>query len=602
MHSETHSEPLGAKTGTPIGPTPRRSSRNILKELGSHSRARAGKIRFGITWKMFLAVLIACLTISLTMGYALRLSFENGFLHYVRARDAGRMNAVMGKVTAEYAAHGSWNFLRQHPEEWITLLDAAHDQALRQEMVEAQTNKVPSWRTFPGSASVQQMLGPLSGNEAGSHWGMRLPAPAFADSGVVASRDRSTGHDVTFDEPAYERPPRPLMGRGGRGAPQPATLYDANHDLVATTDSEPPPDAALKPVVYNGKIVGWVAANAPNTLSDAADIAFQAQQARATWEIAGVAVIVAALVAMLLARIVLAPVKRLMIATHRLAGGDYTTRVAAGRRDELDRLAGDFNVLADSLQRAERSRRDFIADISHELRTPLAVLRGELEAIEDGVHAFDRHSLASLQTEVAMLNKLIEDLYELSLSDVGALSYRKVPADIGQLVRASVEAMRESFRAKQIALSLTLPESSVQKSANDSTSDSTYDSTYDSTGMVFQVDPARFVQLLKNLLLNSLRYTDPGGSVCVSVTVGARGWQLDIQDSLPGVPAEALPHLFERLYRVDESRSRQSGGAGLGLALCRAIVTAHGGTTIARPSPLGGVWITAHFEPEGGVA
>jgi len=287
---------------------------------------------------------------------------------------------------------------------------------------------------------------------------------------------------------------------------------------------------------------------------------------------------------------VLAPVKRLMFATHRLAGGDYTTRVAAGRRDELDRLAGDFNVLADSLQRAERSRRDFIADISHELRTPLAVLRGELEAIEDGVHAFDRHSLASLQTEVAMLNKLIEDLYELSLSDVGALSYRKVPADIGQLVRASVEAMRESFRAKQITLSLTLPEPSAQESTNGA------------AGMIFQVDPARFVQLLKNLLLNSLRYTDPGGSVCVSVTVVPRGWQLDIQDSLPGVPAEALPHLFERLYRVDESRSRQSGGAGLGLALCRAIVTAHGGTTIARPSPLGGVWITAHFEPEGGVS
>ena len=598
MHRETHSEPLGAQAGSSTGPsvasttgqTPRRSSRNILKALGTRSRARAGKIRFGITWKMFLAVLIACLTISLTMGYALRLSFENGFLHYVRARDAGRLNAVMAKVTAEYAAHGSWNFLRQHPEEWITLLDAAHDQALRQEMVEAQTNKLPSWRTFPGSASVQQMLGPLSGSEEGSHWGMRLPAPAFADSGVAANRDRSVGRDVPFDEPSYERPPRPLMGRGGRGAPQPATLYDANHDLVATTDSEPPPDTALKPVVYNGKIVGWVAANAPNTLSDAADIAFQAQQARATWEIAGVAVIVAALVAMLLARIVLAPVKRLMIATHRLAGGDYTTRVAAGRRDELDRLAGDFNVLADSLQRAERSRRDFIADISHELRTPLAVLRGELEAIEDGVHAFDRHSLASLQTEVAMLNKLIEDLYELSLSDVGALSYRKVPADIGQLVRASVEAMHESFRAKQIALSLTLPELSAQESANGV------------AGVIFQVDPARFVQLLKNLLLNSLRYTDPGGSVCVSVSVGPRGWQLDIQDSLPGVPAEALPHLFERLYRVDESRSRQSGGAGLGLALCRAIVTAHGGTTVARPSPLGGVWITAHFEPEGGVA
>jgi two-component system, OmpR family, sensor histidine kinase BaeS len=603
MHSETHSEILGASLGgaageaapkaaaEPSGDPRRPDSHNCLKVIGNRSRAGAGKFRFGITWKMFLAVLIACLAISLTMGYALRLSFENGFLHYVRARDAGRLNAVMAKVTAEYAAHGSWNFLRQHPEEWVALLDAAHDQALRQEMVEAQTNKLPSWRTFPGSASVQQLLGPLSGKEEGPHWGMRLPAPAFADSGVVASHDR-VERSVVLDEPPYDRPPphTPPMARGGRGDRQPATLFDANHDLVATTDSEPPPDTMLKPVIYNGKVVGWVAANAPNTLSDAADIAFQAQQARATWEIAGVAVILAALVAMLLARIVLAPVKRLMIATHRLAGGDYTTRVAAGRRDELDRLAGDFNVLADSLQRAERSRRDFIADISHELRTPLAVLRGELEAIEDGVHAFDRHSLASLQNEVAMLNKLIEDLYELSLSDVGALSYRKVPADVGQLVHASVESMRESFRAKQIALSLTLPEASGESPADGAGS------------LIFQVDPARFVQLLKNLLLNSLRYTDPGGSVCVSVSAGPRGWQLDVQDSLPGVPAEALPHLFERLYRVDESRSRQSGGAGLGLALCRAIVTAHGGTTMARPSPLGGVWITAHFEPEGGVS
>ena len=175
------------------------------------------------------------------------------------------------------------------------------------------------------------------------------------------------------------------------------------------------------------------------------------------------------------------------------------------------------------------------------------MLRGELEAIEDGVHSFDRSSLMSLQNEVAMLNKLIEDLYELSLSDVGALSYKKVPADIAQLVRGTVDVMRESFKAKQIALSLALPESSADHE----------------TDTTFQVDPGRFVQLLKNLLQNSLRYTDPGGNVRVSLTVGTSGWQLDVQDSVPGVPPEALPHLFDRLYRVDESRSRQSGGAGL---------------------------------------
>ncbi|MFM0606811.1 ATP-binding protein [Paraburkholderia sediminicola] len=550
-------------------------------------------MRFGITWKMFLAVLVACLAISLTMGYALRVSFENGFLHYVRERNAGRIKAVMAKVTSEYAAHGNWNFLRDHPDAWLALLDGAAHDALREELATAQTGKLPGWRTFPGSGSVQQLLGPLSGPSEGPHWGMRLPPAPPSNADIAMDRDRVSASSVVSGDSRYDRapPPAPLMpppssppSRDGaaRDTPPegpPVTLFDASHELVASTGQPPPPGSTMRPVVYGGKVVGWLAVSGPDTLSNAADIAFQAQQKRATWEIAGVAVVLAALVALVLARIVLAPVKRLMNATHRLAGGDYTTRVPAGRRDELGRLAGDFNVLADSLQKTERSRRDFIADISHELRTPLAVLRGELEAIEDGVHVFNRDSLTSLQTEVNMLNKLIEDLYELSLSDVGALSYRKTPTHVAQLARASIEAMRESFKAKRIELDLTcVPEMA---------------------STTFAVDPARFVQLLKNLLQNSLRYTDPDGHVQVSLSQSASGWQLDVQDSLPGVPEAALKHLFDRFYRVDESRSRQNGGAGLGLSLCHAIVTAHGGTIDAKDSPLGGVWITARFPPEG---
>ncbi|SEF05810.1 two-component system, OmpR family, sensor histidine kinase BaeS [Burkholderia sp. WP9] len=553
-------------------------------------------MRFGITWKMFLAVLIACLAISLTMGYALRVSFENGFLHYVRERNAGRIKAVMAKVTSEYAAHGNWSFLREHPEAWLALLDEAAHDALREELATAQTGKLPGWRTFPGSGSVQQLLGPLSGPSEGPHWGMRLPPAPPSGPDIAMERDRVSASGVAGGDSRYDRPPpsAPLasspvsppshdgMTRDTPPEGPPVTLYDARHELVASTgEPPPPPGSTMRPVVYAGKVVGWLAVNGPDTLSDAADIAFQAQQKRATWEIAGVAIVLAALVALVLARIVLAPVKRLMNATHRLAGGDYTARVPAGRRDELGRLAGDFNVLADSLQKAERSRRDFIADISHELRTPLAVLRGELEAIEDGVHVFNRDSLTSLQTEVNMLNKLIEDLYELSLSDVGALSYRKTPTQVGRLARASIEAMRESFKAKRIELDLTCMQ--------------------DIADTTFAVDPARFVQLLKNLLQNSLRYTDPDGHVRVSLSQSAVGWQLDVQDSLPGVPEVALAQLFDRFYRVDESRSRQNGGAGLGLALCHAIVTAHGGTIRAKASPMGGVWITASFPSEGDV-
>ncbi|WP_341315990.1 ATP-binding protein [Paraburkholderia sp. IMGN_8] len=473
------------------------------------------------------------------------------------------------------------------PTPWLALLDGAAHDALREEQATAQLGKPPAWRTFPGSGSVQQLLGPLSGPSEGPHWGMRLPPAPPSNPGITIERDRVSASGVVGGDSSYDRPLPPApsslshdgMIRNTSPEGPPVTLYDASHELVASNGQPPPPGSAMRPVVYNGKVVGWLAATGPDTLSDAADIAFQAQQQRATLEIAGVAVVLAALVALILARIVLAPVKRLMNATHRLAGGDYTARVPAGRRDELGRLACDFNVLADSLHKAERSRRDFIADISHELRTPLAVLRGELEAIEDGVHVFDHDSLASLQTEVNMLNKLIEDLYELSLSDVGALSYRKTPTHVGQLARASIEAMRESFKAKRIELDLTC----MPAIAN----------------TTFAVDPARFVQLLKNLLQNSLRYTDPDGQVRVSLSQSASGWQLDVQDSLPGVPEAALGHLFDRFYRVDESRSRQNGGAGLGLSLCHAIVTAHGGTIDAKASPLGGVWITARFPPEG---
>jgi len=551
-----------------------------LHTLLSRARRRRIKMRFGITWKMFLAVLIACLVISLTMGYAVRVSFENGFLHYVRERDAGRIKAVMAKVTNEYATHGNWNFLRDHPDAWLALLDAAIHDALREEIDAAQIGKRPSWQTFPGSGSVQQLLGPLTGPSEGPHWGMRLPPAPPAASAIMMERGRLPASD---SDSAYARPPlpRPYDGRSASvpSSGPPVALFDANHELVASSGRESAPDSAMRPVVYSGKIVGWLAVNGPDSLSDAADIAFQAQQMRATWQIAGVAVVLAAIVALLLARIVLAPVKRLMNATHSLAGGDYSARVPAGRRDELGRLASDFNVLADSLQKAERSRRNLIADISHELRTPLAVLRGELEAIEDGVHEFDRDSLKSLQTEVNMLNKLIEDLYELSLSDVGALSYHKTPTHVAELARASLDAMRESFRAKQIAV-----EFSCMQAIADAR---------------FPVDSARLVQSLKTLLQNSLPYTDPGGHVRVSLSESGHGWQLEVQDALPGVPEAALAHLFDRFYRVDESRSRQSGGAGLGLSLCRAIVTAHGGTIDARPSPLGGVWITARFPPEG---
>ncbi|MGI4859194.1 MAG: HAMP domain-containing protein, partial [Janthinobacterium lividum] len=532
----------------------RRFGAELLKRR--HRQPHA-KVRFSITLKMFLAVLVACLVISLTMGYAIRISFENGFLRYVRARDAGRVEALIARVQLAYAAHdGSWDFLRGHPDVWMALLDATQDDLRRQDAADAEVSKHASWHDFPGGGTMHHLLNGLAGEpQHGSHWGMRMPRPdpdpSRLPSGLMAEPRRDPAphpaarpdgtpsfsaartlamldgtppfvpppfvpltapaggtppnmpptkpFDAPFNAPLNAPPPAPsdmpsrppAEARGDDGPRPPATLLDESKVLVASNVDGSLMNGGLRPVVYQGRTIGWLSAGGPDMISDSADIAFQEQQMRATLQIAGVSVVLAALVALLLARVILAPVKRLMAATHRLASGDFTTRVPAGRRDELDRLAGDFNVLADSLETAQRSRRDFIADISHELRTPLAVLRSELEAIEDGVHAFDRDSLTSLQTEVTLLNTIIEDLYELSLSDVGALSYHKEPADIGALTASAVDAFRESYKAKGLALRLTLPGQDGPTNAP----------------LPFEVDPGRFMQLLKNLLRNSLRYT-----------------------------------------------------------------------------------------------
>ncbi|MQM40091.1 Signal transduction histidine-protein kinase BaeS [wastewater metagenome] len=210
-----------------------------------------------------------------------------------------------------------------------------------------------------------------------------------------------------------------------------------------------------------------------------------------------------------------------------------------------------------------------MADISHELRTPLSVLRAELEAMEDGVRPLTRESLTGLQGSVATLSKLVDDLYELSLSDAGALNYRMEVLDLAELARTAAGQWRARMADAGLRLALTVPGQPVTVTA----------------------DRGRIGQLLGNLLYNSLSYTDRGGEVHLSLATEGGEAVLRLEDSAPGVPAEALERLFERLYRVEGSRSRSSGGAGLGLAICRNIAVAHGGRIEAYAAPAGGVGI-----------
>ena len=329
-------------------------------------------------------------------------------------------------------------------------------------------------------------------------------------------------------------------------------------------------DALALPIVVAGETVGWLAVTPFQSVTEAGGERFQQYQFRTSLAMGVFSLLMAMLIAWWIARTLLEPVKRVAAATHRLASGDYSSRVAVASFDEVGQLARDFNQLAYTLERNEQMRREFMADVSHELRTPLSVLRGELEAIEDGVRSLDQNAMKSLQGEVSMLSKLVDDLYELSLADVGALNYRKAPCALNGLLEHSVAMFQEHLNARRLRVELELPSQPLELVA----------------------DAVRLQQLFSNLLENAVRYTDPEGVVRISATVERDEVRIEFMDSGPGVSASQLPRLFERFYRGESSRNRESGGAGLGLAICRSIALAHSGSLSADHSPLGGLWLT----------
>jgi len=366
------------------------------------------------------------------------------------------------------------------------------------------------------------------------------------------------------EAPAVKASPADLTGATRR-----FTLFDADRQRIAGF-ATPSPNAIERAIVVDGLTVGWLVLTPFESVSYGAEKRFADAQALVAWGVGGGAVLLAAAVAFWASRRLLLPVRRVAEATHRLAAGDYATRVPQTERlDEIGQLGRDFNQLAHTLQRNEAMRREFMADVSHELRTPLGALHGELEAMQDGVRRLDGPQLASLQGEVATLHKLVDDLYELSLADVGALSYRKAELDLGELIDSTAGAFGERLAGSGLKLQLDLPDQPLPAFG----------------------DERRLRQLFNNLFENSCRYTDAGGALQVKARVEGGSTVVDVMDSAPGVSGEQLPRLFERFFRGEASRSRKSGGAGLGLSICQRIVEAHEGRIEARPSPLGGLWL-----------
>ena len=300
----------------------------------------------------------------------------------------------------------------------------------------------------------------------------------------------------------------------------------------------------------------------------------------AVWLAGGLAALVAIALGVLLARQISSPVRALTSAAQGVASGDLDQRVPVRSRDELGELAEAFNAMAEAVGRQEALRRRMAADIAHELRTPLAVIQANLEAILDGVRPLSTDAVEDIHQETQLLARLVADLRDLSLAEAGQLPLQKRPTDLDALARSTVArfAARAGERGVRLAVEATegLPRA--------------------------HVDPDRLAQVLGNLLENALRHTARGGAVDIRLGPGEQPdtLQVTVRDTGSGIPAEHLPNVFEHFYRADGARSRATGGTGIGLAVVKQLVEAHGGR-VSVESPSGEGTVFEFVLPAGGI-
>ena len=273
-----------------------------------------------------------------------------------------------------------------------------------------------------------------------------------------------------------------------------------------------------------------------------------------------IGIAIALVITFLLSRRVLAPVKALTSAARQLGRGDFSQRVQVKDKGEVGEMANTFNFMASDLEQAEQLQRNMVADIAHELRTPLSNLRGYLEAVRDGVIKPDADTIRSLDEEAALLSRLVDDLQELSLAEAGELKLICQAENIGELIKQTVGGLQAQAATKGLSVSVDLPDRLP----------------------AVNIDSPRISQVLRNLLENALAHTAEGDAITVTAAQQGNWVEVSVVDTGEGIPAEGLPNIFERFYRVDKSRARTTGGSGLGLTIAKRLVEAHGGTIQAQ--------------------
>jgi two-component system sensor histidine kinase BaeS len=470
-----------------------------------------------LTLKLFYKFFFAfCITSFIAVGLMLSLitvNLSNGFNDFVNEAENRQVANLKSRIIDFYQENGNWQQLRGNDPLWKEMLGAKSDSA--------RTN----------------------------------------DSQVKPSSDKN---DIDQSLLALSS----LLQTQKR-----LSLYDVNKQVIIGKSSMA--DNPYSEVIeLNGETIGWLSL-VPSALSEGSPgNEFLAQQYKSYYIIALAVIALAFLTAWIFSRHLVAPISSLINGTDILIRGDYRIRIEKKTNDELALLSNNVNVLAETLDKNQNNRFKWMSDVSHELKTPLTILRGQLIGIQDGVFVADEQRVQLFIDQIDSLSNIVNDLYQLSITDVGGLTYKKEPLNPIQILLQVADSFTTKFEQKKLTVDCAQLASLMA----------------DGKCLVL-ADKDRMRQLFVNLFENCCRYTDTLGDIHISAKIVAQHIKIQIQDSAPGVPLTIHDKLFERFCRVEPSRNRDYGGSGLGLALCKQIVEAHQGSINASDSSLGGLSI-----------
>ncbi|MFC3032282.1 ATP-binding protein [Pseudoalteromonas fenneropenaei] len=503
-------------------------------------------------------ILVANTLVVLAIFIANQLAFQRSFSQYVQSTTRADLVPVIEVFVKQLKESVNWNWIRPGTKDFENIVNIY-------QLGEKHPTK-PLERERPRRLNEQGQLAEQRPRDG------RRPPPPPEDQPL---RPRAAGLAPPNDGGDRRRGTSRLMFKTVQGDLILGTPRMATSALwIPLHEGDDNPETQGQ-----GAILGYLGIENGSRLNAKFDEMFAKEQQRQFTYITAIVLVISFLLAIPSSKYLVKPILAIRRNAKQLASGNYDVKLKPKGNDEIGQLAKDINRLADTLADNRKAQRQWIADISHELRTPIAVIRAELEGMMDGVIDLDVQAIDSLHDEMCRLTRLVDDLHQLTLADRGALTYSMAPISLTEVVRKVLDKHAAMLEQRHFQVLLQAP----------------------SAGQIYG-DAQRLTQLFDNLMQNTLRYTDSSpeqaGHIVIQISEQNDEVILLWQDSAPGVDEQKLPKLFERLYRVDQARSRAHGGSGLGLAICTSIVLAHQGSIDALASELGGLAVKISLAKE----